>query len=172
MVNLIILGTDHKLQPRDLMLKQEISGLCKEFQVTLIAEEFRPGEVSVASKAAEECGIAPSLQVDMNSEERRLAGIDIVLSKYEVPCPLDVMLATAAWPPPKRPYLTKTDGIREEYWLNKVESALNNMKTLLVCGSMHVNFVGTRAEARGHFLVGKRFFPEELQFLEFEVVNE
>ena len=62
-----------------MMLKQQISGLCKEFQVTLIAGEFRSGEVSVASKAAEECGIAPSLQVDMNSEERKLAGIDAVL---------------------------------------------------------------------------------------------
>src|ERR1017187_2950352 len=112
------------------MLKQKISGLCKEFQVTLIAEEFRPGEVSVASKAAEECGIAPSLQVDMNSEERKLAGIDIVLSKYEVPCPLDVMVGTATWSPPKRPYLKKTDGIREEHWLNKIEVAINNMRTL------------------------------------------
>ena len=87
-------------------------------------------------------------------------------------CPLDVMLGTATWPPPKQPYLTKTDGIREEFWLKKIESAVNNMKTLLVCGSRHVNFVAEKAEARGHILVDKRFFPEELQFLQFEVVNE
>ena len=81
-MNLIILGTDHGLQRHDLNLEQKISGLCKEFRVTLIAEEFRLGEVSVASKAAGECRIAPPLQVDMDAKERKLAGIDIVLSKY------------------------------------------------------------------------------------------
>lgn len=173
-MNLVVLGTDHGLQPRDLMLKHKILGLCKEFQVTLIAEEFRPGEVSVASEAAEECGIAPQLQVDMNSEERKLARIDAVLRRYEIPrsYSYDVTLGEATWPPPKRPYLKKADGIREEHWLNKIESALDNMKTLLVCGSMHVDFVAQKAEARGHLLIAKRFFPEKLQFLEFEVVDE
>ena len=174
MVNLIILGIDHRLQPRDLMLKQKISELCKGFQVTLIAEEFRPGEVSVAGEAAEECGIAPPLQVDMEADERERAGIAGVLSRYEVPrsYSYDVTLAEKPWPPPKRPYLKKADGIREEYWLRKIEAATNNTRTLLVCGSMHVDFVAKKAEARGHSVMAKGFFPEELQLPKFETVDE
>ncbi len=175
-MNLIILGTDHALQPSDLKLEHAISGLCKEFQVTLIAEEFRPGKVSVASKAAEEYGIAPPLQVDMDAEDRERAGIAVVLSKYEVSgsYSYDVTLGEATWPPPKRPYLKKTDGIREEHWLNKIEAAINNTRTLLVCGSMHVtvHYLAEKAEARGHLLIAKRFFPEKLQSLKFEEVNE
>jgi hypothetical protein len=166
-MEIVVLGIDHRSQRSDLMLTQEIARLCRKHEITLITEETRREDATVARQVANECGI-DWLPVDMDKEERKSAGI------YETLCkrPAFDYDPDTGQRPERHLYFRHADGIREEYWLDKAEAAKNGARTLLVCGAVHVDPVAEKAEARGRSVAAKLFFPESLAALKAEILDE
>jgi hypothetical protein len=155
-MKLIVLGTDHYLQPSDPGLKQCVDALVAADCVTLIGEEYTP--MSVAHQVAESKGIQ-WIQIDMTEEERNRAGIgDLLLRKFRHRANNFIDDEIAIYSP-------KGDGVREEYWLRKIEHQGDHVTALLICGACHLRPVTTKAQARGH-QVSHHFYPETLSGLQ------
>lgn len=158
-MKLILLGTEHRRQVSDPSLKEVIRSICRQYHVTLIAEESRPGTNTVAKEVAEELGIA-WVPVDMTDDERREAKVFDKLCERPV---IDFNAETGCLS--VRPvYFRYADGVREQCWLDRAAGHKNCERTLLVCGSLHVQHVSAKAAAppRSHRVLATVIFPENL----------
>lgn len=66
-------------------------------------------------------------------------------------------------------YAPVEDGIREEFWLDRIEGAVKEGKVLVICGCLHCVPFSGKAERRGHRVVLQVFHPENLSDLKPEL---
>jgi len=100
------------------------------------------------------------VQIDMTIEDRIKAGIDGKLSNRKQ----DRYDAKGELYLPVR-YAPVEDGIREEFWLDRIQEVADEGTVLVICGSLHCSPLAEKAEKRGHKILLKRFHPEELSEL-------
>jgi hypothetical protein len=163
MMQIIILGTDHLLQRDDEDLRLLISGIIARQRVTLIAEENRAMVDTIARQMAPSLGI-PWIQIDMSIDQQVKVGIwgklwHRIQDRYDANGDVYV---------PAR-YAPKEDGIREEFWLDRIQEAVDGGTTLVICGATHSLPFAEKAEKRGHRIVAKVFHPESLSELKPEL---
>lgn len=143
-MNLIIIGTEHDLQDSDSYLKDLVASLSESEQVTLIGEEHAFSSISVARQVAQSKGI-PWVQIDMDAGERRKAGIeDKLLNRMQIRYEADGTVTS------RLRYAPKEDGIREEFWLQRIATPQAEGPTLLVCGALHARKVSEKANQKGY----------------------
>lgn len=163
-MEMIVLGIDHELQCHDRRLKALIVELVQRERVTMIAEENRPLSNTIGRQVSESLTL-PWIQIDMSIEDRVKAGIDGKLAnrmqirgynEYG-----DPVLAIR--------YAPVEDGIREEFWLDKIEAAREKGTVLVICGCLHCVPLSEKAERRGHRIASRLFHPENLSDLKAEL---
>jgi hypothetical protein len=143
-MKLIIIGTDHQLQGSDADLKDLVASLTKSEQATLIGEEYPSSSISVARQVAQSKGIL-WLQIDMNTEQRLKAGIyEKLLNRTQILCEADGTVTQ------RHRYAPKEDGIREEFWLDRIAERQIDGTALLICGALHARKVSEKAHEKGH----------------------
>jgi hypothetical protein len=145
----IILGTDHTLQPSDSGLKAKLDSILCEQIVTLIAEEVDADKMpNVRTVARDLTDIAvPKIHwvsIDMTTDQKQVAGIYERLKDRP----------RVRFHPDKgvyedRVYFLYADGVREEFWLDRVVEAKSEGSVLIVCGYSHLESLVERAKARG-----------------------
>ena len=143
-MKLVIIGTDHEFQDSDADLKDLVASLTKSEQATLIGEEYRSSSISVARQVAQSKGIL-WLQIDMNSEQRLQAGInEKLLNRTQIRYEADGTVTQ------RLRYAPKEDGIREEFWLDRIAERRIDGTALLICGALHARKVSEKAHEKGH----------------------
>ncbi|HEY1659948.1 MAG TPA: hypothetical protein VGG14_16465 [Candidatus Sulfotelmatobacter sp.] len=163
-MKLIVLGTDHGLQGRDQRLESLIVELIEREAVTMIAEENRVYAVTLGRQVAESLSL-PWVQIDMTLEDRVKAGIDGKLAnRMQIRRYND-----DGYPEMAIRYATREDGMREEFWLDRIEAAAKGGTVLVICGCLHCVPLSQKAEKRGHSIVAKLFHPEHLAEIEPEL---
>jgi hypothetical protein len=162
-VEMIVLAIDHELQCHDQHLKALMAELVERERVTIIAEENRPLSNTLGRQVSELMNL-PWIQIDMSIEDRIRVGIDGKLAnrmqirgydEFGVP-----ILAIR--------YAPVEDGIREEFWLDRIEETASEGTVLVICGCLHCFPFSEKAEKRGHRIVSKVFHPENLSELKAE----
>src|SRR6266496_4023996 len=157
MAELVVLGIDHNLQSSDPELKSTILGLVESNAVRTIAEENRLRLRTVGCEVAESSGLC-WVQIDMSTEERLKAGIYDKLSNrmqirgYE----------SNGKPIQAIRYAPVEDGIREEFWLDRIEEIAKGDRVLGICGCLHCVPFSEKAVRRGHKVLSQLFYPESL----------
>lgn len=163
-MELIVLAIDHDRQCHDRRLKALIAELVEREQVTLIAEENRPLSNTLGKQVSESMNL-PWLQIDMSIEDRIKAGIDGKLSNR-----MQIRGYNEDGDPKMAiRYAPREDGIRENFWLDRIEGAGKNGTVLVICGCLHCVPLSEKAEKRGHRIVAKLFYPENLSELKPEL---
>ncbi len=163
-MEMIVLGIDHELQCQDRHLKALIAELVERARVTMIAEENRPLSNTLGRQVSESMNL-PWIQIDMSIEDRIKAGIDGKLANRMQ------IRGYNEYGDPKMAirYAPVEDGIREEFWLDRIEEAANKGTVLVICGCLHCGPLSEKAEKRGHKIVAKVFQPENLAELKPEL---
>ena len=163
-MKMIVLGTAHDFQCHDPRLKTLIGGLVIRENVTVIAEENRPLSSTIARELCESMNLR-WIQIDMLLEDRIKAGIDGKLANRmqirgynEYGDPIQAIR-----------YAPVEDGIREEFWLDRIESAAKEGTVLVICGCLHCIPFSEKAVKRGHTILAKVFHPENLAELKAEL---
>jgi hypothetical protein len=145
MIEYVILGTSHDHQDKS-RFDPCVRGVITRHATRLIAEEYPSDTHSMAFVIAVRLHI-PYLQIDMYEDEWRGAGIYDEMSKVQS-C--------------DEYRLFHADGVREEFWLDKIEASEDRGPVLIICGHLHVAFLADKAEGRGGRVVEKIFFPTNL----------
>ena len=135
---------------------QCIQSTIDKYAIRLIAEEHLLDTHSMAFNIAVHRHI-PYLQIDIFEDEQRKFEVFDELRKR--PSDLKrqgegVQLVCHR--------LSHADGVREDFWLNKIEASIERGCVLIICGYLHVYFLAEKAESRGCRVVKKMFFPKEL----------
>ena len=123
----------------------------------MIAEENRVLATSLGRQVAESLNL-PWVQIDMTLEDRIRTGIDGKLSnrmqirRYHENGDPEMAIR----------YAPREDGIREEFWLDRIEQQARVGTVLVICGCLHCGPLSEKAEKRGHRVVAKLFHPEHL----------
>jgi hypothetical protein len=155
-MNIIIVGVDHLVQENDPPLKCILSELTDSKKAVVIGEEYPGLQITVARQVAEEHSI-PWIQIDMNSQQRRDHGIEQRLSQR-----LDMNYARSIGTgefrydengqaiPDQNTYFEVEDGIRENFWLDRIEELQLGGSAVIVCGAAHARFLAAKAQRRGH----------------------
>ena len=163
-VKVIVLGTAHDFQCHDPRLKALLCELIERERVTMIAEENRPLWNTVGRQLSESMNLR-WIQIDMSLEDRIKAGIEAkMLNRMQIRGyneygdPIQAIR-----------YAPVEDGIREEFWLDRIESAAKEGTVLVICGCLHCVPFAEKAEKRGHRIVARVFHPENLSELKAEL---
>lgn len=166
LVRCTVLGTDHNLQRSDAGLRHKITSIISSNRaISLIAEECSdPNQITVAREIVQESnGLISWCCVDMTDEDRKKAGI------YERLCirPKLKFHPETGLDEDPRIYFRHADGVREEFWLDRIADAQPRDEVLIVCGWMHLEFLADKATKRG-WSVSKGFYipagPEAYAF--------
>lgn len=160
LLRIIILGVDHLCYDR--RLKEIITELVERERVTLIAEENRPLSDTFGRQVSESTSL-PYIQIDMLAEDRIKAGIEVKLANR-----MKIRFDESGDPVQAIRYAPVEDGIREEFWLDRIEDAAKEGAVLVICGALHSGPFSEKAERRGHRIVSKVFYPENLSDLKAE----
>lgn len=163
-MNIVVVGTDHDSQIDDPGLETLTLRLLEAHGIALIAEENRLFRNTVGKRLADSRGL-PWIQIDMSTEERLEAGIYHKLANR---------MQIRGYDADGNPimairYAENEDGIREEWWLNKIEGAIKSGTVLVICGCLHCGPLSVKAENRGHKVVARVFYPRSLCSLEPEL---
>jgi hypothetical protein len=152
-MKLIILGTEHQLQDFDECLKDLVVSITESEHITLIGEEHHGMAISVARQVAEAKSI-PWLHIDMSTEQRLKAGIDEKLNqRWKIRYEADGSVTQL------HRYAPREDGIREEFWLERIAENQTNGIALLICGALHARKVADKARQKGHPMT-LLFYPQ------------
>lgn len=162
-MRMIILGTDHELQCHDQDLKALITEIIVREHVTLIAEENRHMSNTIARQMSKSIGVR-WIQIDMSIEDRIKAGIDGKLGNR-----MQLRYDASGNPTLAVRYAPVEDGIREEFWLDRIQEAADDGIGLVICGCLHCSHLADKAEKRGHKILSKIFHPERLSELKPEL---
>ncbi len=164
MAELVVLGIDHSDQGSDPELKSTISGLIENSAARTIAEENRFRLYTVGYEVAASSGIR-WVQIDMSTEERVKAGIyDKLANRMQIRG-----YELNGQPIQAIRYAPVEDGIREEFWLDRIEELGTGGRVLVICGCLHCVPFSERAVRRGHKVLLKLFYPERLSALKPEI---
>ena len=151
-MRIIILGTDHDLQCHD----QDLKALITE----IVARELSN---TIARQVSELLGLR-WIQIDMSIEDRIKAGIDGKLLNR-----MELRFDANGHPIPAIRYAPVEDGIREEFWLDRIQEAGDDGPILVICGCLHCAPLAEKAEKRGHRVLSKTFYPVSLAELKPEL---
>lgn len=162
LVEMIILEIDHELQCHDPRLKEVIAELV-ERRVAMIAEENRALFNTLGRQVSELMNLL-WIQIDMSIEDRIKARISEKLSNRMQIRGYDEF----GGPILAIRYALVEDGIREEFWLDRIEETSTEGTVLVVCGCLHCVPFSEKAEKRGHRIASKLFHPESLSDLKAE----
>jgi len=162
-MRIIILGTDHELQCNDQDLKALITEIVARERVTFVAEENRPLSNTIARQVSDSLGLR-WIQIDMSIEDRIKAGIEGKLLNR-----MQLRSDPNGDPTPAIRYAPVEDGIREEFWLDRIQEAADEGTVLVICGCLHCLPLAEKAEKRGHKVLFKIFHPERLSELKPEL---
>jgi hypothetical protein len=161
---MIVLGTDHELQCHDRRLQGLIVELVQRERVTMIAEENRPLSNRIGRQVSQSLAL-PWIQIDMSIEDRIKAGIDGKLTNR-----MQIRGYNEYGDPvPAIRYAPAEDGMREEFWLDRIEATIEKGTVLVICGCLHCVPLSEKAEKRGHRIVSRLFYPENLSELKAEL---
>jgi len=165
MIDCVVVGTDHRLQSSDTALKAHLAHLARNHNFGLVAEECAADASTVAGQVASSLGV-PHLPIDMTDAERKEAGI------YDRLCIRPKMrFDPASGYQEEHVYLRHADGVRENFWLDKIEAITCEGQVLVVCGYLHLDPLSEKARRRRH-RVTKTVFPEDLPGrIRFEVLD-
>jgi hypothetical protein len=145
MLNITIVGLHHPLQWKDVESKQLESCFLGHLERTptieMIAEEANNLPTTVGQRLAFRLN-KPWANVDMDRHERECNGI-IAELRSRPGGPLDDNSDGY-----KQYYMPQEDGIREEFWLNRIRN-FRVTGVLLICGLMHLSTVAERFRKRG-----------------------
>ncbi|MGO8794537.1 MAG: hypothetical protein ACLQLC_06920 [Candidatus Sulfotelmatobacter sp.] len=174
-MNYVTVGTDHKLQKSDSAnkgLRNILQSILQNNDVVLIAEEVETSN-PVQTFGRELVGEDRWLSIDMNDDERKVAGICNALLHSGAP----VSDPRTGEDVRQNDYHQVSEGKRENHWLDKIENwckekgiseetvispgvVVHTPKTvILVCGDNHLPFVGSKISARGHSVVQLKYLP-------------
>lgn len=128
-----------------------------------MAEENRPLSNTIARQVSESRDLS-WIQIDMSIEDRIKAGIDAKLLNR-----MQLRYDANGDPIPAIRYAPVEDGIREEFWVDRIEEAANEGTVLVICGCLHCVPFAEKAERRGHKVVSRIFHPEKLSQLKPEI---
>ena len=149
-MRLVIIGTEHDFQDFDEDLRKCIANVMESEHATLICEEYlkamycRRAPISIAHQVADSKKI-PWVQIDMITEQRIAAGIDAKLyNRMQVRYEADGTVVQ------RLRYAPKEDGIREEFWLDRIAEEQTEGTALIVCGALHARKLSEKAKQRGH----------------------
>lgn len=163
-MKMIVLGTAHDFQCHDPRLKVLLCELIEREHVTMIAEENRPLSNTLGRQVSESMNLT-WIQIDMQIEDRIKAGIEGKMANRmqirgynEYGDPIQAIR-----------YAPVEDGIREEFWLDRIESAEREGIVLVICGCLHCVPFSKKAEKRGHTIVARVFHPDNLSELKAEL---
>jgi hypothetical protein len=59
--------------------------------------------------------------------------------------------------------LSHADAVREDFWLETIETSMDRGRVLIVCGYLHVDFLTRRVGEHGSIVVEKSTFPPDLR---------
>lgn len=122
----------------------------------MIAEENRALAATLGRQVAESLTL-PWLQIDMTLEDRIRAGIDGKLANR-----MQIRgYSEDGYPEMAIRYAPREDGIREEFWLDRIEEVRKDGTVLVICGCLHCVPLSQKAEKRGH-VAEKLFHPDHL----------
>jgi len=143
-MKLIIIGIDKTLQDSDADLKDLVAALTASEHVTLIGEEHLPSSISIAQQVAQSKGIL-WVQIDMDTEQRWKVGIGEKLFgrtkiRYEADGTITQLLR----------YAPKEDGIREDFWLDRIAEQQAEGTAVVICGALHARKLSEKADRKGH----------------------
>lgn len=144
----VMLGTSHLIQDEP-DFEGPVKGACEDYGINMVAEEFPFETESVVHRVAREMQI-PYLQIDMTPGEQIGHAIYEELGKR------------AECLPREDCRLSHADAIREDFWLEKIESKTGRGRVLVVCGYLHVNYLAEKAVHRGGHVNGRIFSPPSL----------
>jgi hypothetical protein len=159
-LEIFVLGVDHSRQLNDHGLKILILEIVEQYMITFIAEENRHLLNSIAKQVSESINLQ-WIQIDMSTEERIRANIyDKLANRMQIrgyDADSNPIMAIR--------YAPMEDGIREEFWLDRIEEISKKEKVLVICGSLHCVPFSAKARQRGHRILSKMFYPDELSTL-------
>ncbi len=138
-MNFAVIGTDHRMQSRELGLEALLRAwLCKQFVEPLvaIAEEYEEGMGSSTCQRLAQERALHWYNLDMTSEEKFKAGI--LAEQRSRPISTE---ATA--------FRLASDEVREGAWAEKLSSPEPGT-TLVVCGYLHFDSLVKKLQARGY----------------------
>ncbi|HXM93633.1 MAG TPA: hypothetical protein VOA64_05160 [Candidatus Dormibacteraeota bacterium] len=162
-MRIIILGTDHELQRNDQDLKVLITEILVREQITFVAEENRPMVNTIARDVSKSMGLR-WIQIDMSIGDQITAHIDGKLLNR-----MQLRYDASGNPTSAIRYAPVEDGIREEFWLDRIQEAAGDGTGLVVCGSLHCLPLAEKTEKRGYKVLSKIFHPESLAELKPEL---
>jgi hypothetical protein len=152
MLDYIILGTSHDWQDTSHIMPY-LQGITDRYAIRLIAEEHPLDCHSAAFNRSVHLHI-PYLQIDMFDDEKVKVGISQEQSRRPRFERRGGALVCYR--------LSRSDEIREDFWLQKVEASVSSGRVLLICGFHHANFLVEKIAARGCHVTEEIFFPPEL----------
>jgi hypothetical protein len=148
-IEYVILGTSHPDMQDSTKFGRPVMETIQNHSINLVAEEHNCDSISMACVTTKHLHI-PYLQIDLFPQEWAEHGIDREMKlREQLPKDQDIRLSRA-------------DGVREDFWLEKIEASLNYGRVLVVCGYLHVDFLALRVERRGGTVLEKNTFPTEL----------
>ena len=151
MTNAFLLGLDHTTQHLDDggRLEAIIRGLCQKHDFDLIAEEWGTEEpTSIVETVARKVSVSVSidwLNIEMCDAMKEELGILAVLRLRTHP---RFTMEGPVYETPEATYFPHADGLREEYWLSKLQAAQAKCP-LVICGLIHVRPFSKRLEDVG-----------------------
>ena len=166
-MKIVIIGVDHKSQGSSTELKNLLTALTESEPITVICEEAPGQSATFVQQIAQDRGI-PWIQIDMTIQQRKDIGIDDKMcSRFDLSFPLDENgmpmfgLDSDGDPIPIPVYAEKEDGMREHFWLDRIEEMKMEGTAIIVCGGLHARPLAEKAQQRGH-TTDLLFHPEKL----------
>jgi hypothetical protein len=145
----IIIGTDHDLQKsdsRDTGLRDKLQAYIRTKNIVLIAEEVDANK-HIQTFGRDLVGDGKWLSIDMPTEERKRAGIYQQLRGSEPGLDPERGFFTI------NPYYKRVDGVRERFWLDKIEEWCNQKHVssgviIVTCGYNHPPYLADKIRSR------------------------
>jgi hypothetical protein len=157
-----VIGTDHDLQKaesHDTGVRDLLSSIIAAQSVVLIAEEVKTSE-EIQTFGRHLIGEDKWLSIDMPIEERKKEHIYEILRSTGGPVKHPVTGNDVR----ENAYHKKSEGVRENFWLNKIESWCKNKNisdgtVVITCGHNHLKPLAEKIKSRGHSVTELEYLP-------------
>jgi hypothetical protein len=159
-----IIATDHDLQKADSThrgLEERLATIIGRGGVVLIAEEVDANKhVDTFGRDLSRKLIGENrwLSIDMTNDQRKNAGIYEELVDRNVPDFREVPPLLVCR------YFRRADGIRENFWLDRIEEKCAELKmtegtVVITCGHIHGHHLCEKAKGRGYVVTLEEYLP-------------
>ena len=169
-----IVATDHDLQKADSIdsgLGEKLAAIFGMERVVLVAEEVDANTHvdTFGRELSRVIGENRWLSIDMTDVQRREAGILDRVAGRRLPGYREGKFF------PATRYYRGADGIRENFWLDKIEDKCHELQVvegtiLITCGYIHGPFLREKATGRGHVVTLEKYLPYEFESVHGELL--